>query len=324
MKALDLFAGTGWGVACKALGIEEEGVELMPEAVATRTANGMTTILRDVWDSILGAPRGDYELLIASPPCQTFSMAGNGAGRRALADVLHLVERRVYERPEALREATAGLDPRTALVLVPLAHVERDRPTYVAFEQVPSVLPVWEACADVMRELGYSVATGVVGVESFGVSQTRKRAILVARADGKEARLPAPTHSRYFSHAPAELDPETARWASMAETIGWGFTDRPAPTFCNSGHGGAGIEWGGNSIRKAMRSASLSGEGWIAKPGAEPGTNDAIRVTPAEAAALQSYPADFDWQGSKTKQYLQIGNAVPPLFAEAVLRELTS
>lgn len=324
MKALDLFAGTGWGVACKALGIDEEGVELMPEAVATRAANGMKTILRDVWDSILGAPRGDYELLIASPPCQTFSTAGGGAGRRALADVLHLIEARVYEWPELLRSATADLDPRTALVLTPLAHVERDRPTYVAFEQVPSVLPVWEACAEAMRELGYSVATGVVGIERYGVSQTRKRALLVARADGKEARLPEPTHSRYFSHAPAKFDEGLAPWASMADVLGWGFTERPAPTFCNSGHGGAGIEWGGNSIRKAMRAASLSGAGWLPKPGVEAGTNDAIRVTPTEAAALQSYPADFNWEGSKTKQYLQIGNAVPPLFAEAVLRELTS
>lgn len=51
--ALDLFAGTGWGVACKWLGIEEKGVELMAEAVATRMANGMETIYRDVWDGLL-------------------------------------------------------------------------------------------------------------------------------------------------------------------------------------------------------------------------------------------------------------------------------
>lgn len=31
MIALDLFAGTGWGVACQRLGIEEYGVEIMPE-----------------------------------------------------------------------------------------------------------------------------------------------------------------------------------------------------------------------------------------------------------------------------------------------------
>ena len=79
------------------------------------------------------------------------------------------------------------------------------------------------------------------------------------------------------------------KWVSIAEALGWGRT-APSPTFCNSGHGGAGIEWGGNSVRKAMRQQSLTGDQWMPKDGAEPGTNDAIRVSPAEAAALQSYP----------------------------------
>jgi hypothetical protein len=49
VTALDLFAGTGWGVACQSLGIHEQGVEIMPEAVASREAAGMETIYRDVW-----------------------------------------------------------------------------------------------------------------------------------------------------------------------------------------------------------------------------------------------------------------------------------
>ena len=82
IKALDLFAGTGWGVACQRLGIKEAGVEIMPEAIATREANGMETIYRDVWDGLKLTEEqhreqyGPYGLLIASPPCQTFSTAG--------------------------------------------------------------------------------------------------------------------------------------------------------------------------------------------------------------------------------------------------------
>ena len=367
IKALDLFAGTGWGVACQRLGIHEDGVEIMPEAIATRAANGMSTIYNDVWEGLQDAEHthGYYNLLIASPPCQTFSMAGSGSGRAALDDVLAAIAAGAYKDVADLHALGEATDPRTALVLTPLAHVWRDYPEYVVFEQVPPVLPVWEACAEVMRERGYSVWTGVLNAEQYGVPQTRRRAILIAKLFG-EAKPPTPTHSRYYPKAQTRRDPGVLPWVSMAAALGLvgerGATlvanDRlansarrhesaPAPTI-TGGHDRDNRVWQADRPTWPFEKPSSTVVGSfspeiIAGPGGS-GTRptdlskhrqdrpDSVKVAASEAAVLQSYPADFIWDapvpngrgGSKpmpkTKKFLMIGNAVPPLLAEAILR----
>lgn len=46
---------------------------------------------------------------------------------------------------------------------------------------------------------------------------------------------------------------------------------------------------------------------------------DSVRVTVEEAAALQSFPPGYPWQGTKTARFRQVGDAIPPLLAEHVL-----
>ena len=41
-------------------------------------------------------------------------------------------------------------------------------------------------------------------------------------------------------------------------------------------------------------------------------------ITHLEAARLQTFPDDFVWCGSKVEVARQIGNAVPPMLAEAL------
>lgn len=153
MIADDLFSGAGgWCLAATNLGIHARGVELMKEARATRDAAGLTTIHDDVWTF---RPDGKAVGKIDSPPCQTFSAAGKGAGRKALDDVLRGIRDRYYTDLDHLRFLGLEVgDERTSLVLTPLHFATQYEYEWLAWEQVPTVLPVWEACAEVLRGQG--------------------------------------------------------------------------------------------------------------------------------------------------------------------------
>ena len=298
--ALDVFAGVGWGVACRWLGIREYGVEIAKSAIRLRTANGMRTIYRDVWSGLRFPWLVPFHrLYIASPPCQTFSIAGGGEGRKALGDVLDAIDAGLYKDVDKLIALGERLDPRTALVLAPLAHIWQHRPVLVALEQVPEVLPVWHAYAREMRGLGYSVHVEVMRAEQFGVPQTRKRAILMARLDGK-VQPPTPTHSRYYSTDPGRIDPGVEKWVSMAEALGdvpgslmstystngdyakrgERAADQPASTITskadrsqwvardnssNSGNGLRSVNLPSRTITSKADRIKLEGPGWVAR-----------------------------------------------------------
>lgn len=104
-------------------------------------------------------------------------------------------------------------------------------------------------------------------------------------------------------------------------TSGWGYGNRPSATVTGGGGKASGIELFDIGSRKKLLSGiernEYKGNGRVVNP-ATP--LDPIRLQPVEAATLQSYPKSFKWVGAKTKQYLQIGNAVPPLLAEAILK----
>jgi DNA (cytosine-5)-methyltransferase 1 len=111
------------------------------------------------------------------------------------------------------------------LVVEPLRWALALRPEWVALEQVPEVLPLWEVMASLLQAHGYSTWTGKLEAERFGVPQTRERAILIAHRS-RAVVPPEPTHQRYVPGEPQRHEVtmfgEVLPWVSMAEALGWG------------------------------------------------------------------------------------------------------
>lgn len=254
-------------------------------------------------------------VLTGGPPCQTFTVAGSGTGRKSLSEVTKIIAQMT-----AGENVTAGLelfdDERTALVLEPmrwiLEAVRADRPfEAIVLEQVPAVLPVWAAYHHVLKKLGYGVDHGVLRTEEFGVPQTRRRAVLVARlASGTDVRLPKPTHQPYRRGARQQAQLGLKPWVSMSHVL-----DRHRNFTVVSNYGSGGDARNRGRRRSDEPSATITGKVMRNRLQLECGGWD--RFTPYEAGSLQTFPPNYPWSGKDVGQ--QIGNAIPPRLAVHVL-----
>ncbi|MHC5704990.1 DNA cytosine methyltransferase [Streptomyces sp. PKU-MA01144] len=320
VKIVDLFAGPGGlDVAAEKLGIPTVGLEWDAGACATRRAAGLTTVEGDVRDYGPGN-FPEVDVLAGGPPCQTFTVAGNGAGRRALDDVLAFVKRMVAREARALiAEDLAKLkDERTGLVLEPLrwaleAIDAHDRPyRAIILEQVPAVLPVWEAFAEALEDEGYSAECGILRTEEFGVPQTRKRAVLIARRCEGAPSLPTPTHRPYRKGVPRDTgDPNRLPWTAMSDVL-----DRRTPFVVISNYGTGGDPKARGRRRSDEPSATVTGK-MSRNRVVTPDDTELARFSHHEAGQIQTFPGDYPWSGCDVSQ--QIGNAVPPRLAMHVL-----
>ena len=312
-EAIDLCAGAGgWSIAAHELGITTLGIEIDADACATRQKAGLPTVQGDVTKLPLGPfswPTG----MIGSPPCPSFSRAGNIRGQDDALCTAAL-ERITAEGPEAdIEELRSACVSEASMVVVePLRWALAIRPDWITLEQVPPVLALWERTGVVLEEHGYFVWTGILNAADFGTPQLRKRAILIA------SRL-APVVPPSPSHAKDGKDGLTP-WVPMSDAVGWGFTKRPAPTLPATSKGGPRVLDGGSGARQTVLNAIARGEWKDFTDGRQVSRTGAVRASEAEAGLLQGFPRDWPWTGRiQAIRHRQIGNAIPPLLAKAIL-----
>lgn len=287
VQALDLFAGGGGvAVAMRALGIEADHVELDPLACATLRAAGERDVHCLDVRKFLGVapPRYRPDLLWSSHPCPKWSTATSRT-----------------------REKAVDGWPWTLDIIDAL------RPPVVCVENVKNA-PAAAWALDLQRR-GYKTWHGVLNAQWYGVPQSRRRVIVIATLGGKQPRVPAETVSEPLPMRGA-LDPIGDRAAyprgfGRAASEPWRL-DQPSPTVMTT-------------EVKGTRASAASGGTFHGGPDR---VSDAVfialgmrRINEQEAARLQGFPEGYPFQGTSAARYRQIGNAVPPPLALAVLRE---
>lgn len=333
-RCLELFAGAGGAaLGLGAAGFEHAGlVEWDRDACATLRAAGLGPVVEgdvralDVIAAVVGER---VDVLWSSFPCQAWSTAGP---RRGAADerngwpwTVDAVDR--FRPAWFLGENVRGLLLHRGGCTA--AGGQRGLFGTVPPEDCPGCYFERVILPDLRARFAH-VGWWLLDAADYGVPQHRRRVILWAGPAPLDA--PVPTHG-----------PGRAPWVSMREALGLegivqsGVCDstcethgvpretlRPAPTVPVSSH---------LYLGRPSPTVSAVGEEKGSGPGGHPEkmqrASDALflgtgrrRLTVAECAVLQDFPAGHPWQGGVGAQYRQVGNAVPPRLAEVVGRAL--
>jgi DNA (cytosine-5)-methyltransferase 1 len=293
--AASLFAGVGGSsLGYRAAGFEVRyACEMDGWAAEAYELNspGVTVDRRSVEDvtgaEILEACGGALDVLDASPPCQSVSMAG----RRRLDDGLFR---------EFVRRAA------------------ETRPSCVAMENVVGLTlgrarPVLRETMRGLERAGFRVAGQVLDASWHGVPQARERVVLLGfRTDldiDPAAAFPRPRAVRTVM---GDALPDVLRLVIDAPR------GRVGDTFPRGRRSWAASEPAPTLMARGMAATSLE-RVWVQRaPEGQPRD-----VNLADLLALSGFPADFDFPTEDLElQWRALGNAVPPPQAEAWARSI--
>ena len=304
MRVVSLFSGAG-GLD---LGFMRAGHrivwanDLYADAVETYRANlGQHIVCGDI-AAISSSDIPDCDIVIGGFPCQGFSVANT-------------------KRHEA--------DKRNKLYLQLLRVVQDKRPKFFLAENVKGILhfaggKIYGQILSDMRDLGYRVQSRLFNVADYGVPQKRERVLFVGVRNDVDFdfHFPVPTHDKNGKSG-------LPHWVGVGKALE-GLPDPDAPNeLPNHIYSRYKLNFNGyighRPIDPAQPAPTVTARG-DDKGGVVilPHPGNQRRMTGREIATVQSFPLDFVFKGPLSSVYRQIGNAVPPLFAEAVARQFNA